>query len=91
MTTITIYAAVIEWPGELADADTRLILAVDESDRDVQIAEELRDMAASLTDPQWRNAIANADGVPWLGLVEMLEETEYNSPFVSLYTQEVSA
>lgn len=91
MITIIIHAAVIEWPGELADSETRLILALDADTRDAQIADELYVMADMLEDPQWRNAIANADGAPWSELVDMLEETEYSSPFVSTYEREITA
>lgn len=90
MSVVTIHAAVIEWPGELADAETRLVLALDDNDLAVKIADELRSMAEMLTDPQWRNAIANADGAPWSELLEMLEETEYSSPFVSTYEREIT-
>lgn len=90
MSVITIHAAIIEWPSELADADPRLVLALDDNDLSVKIAEELRSMAEMLTDPQWRNAIANADGAPWPELLEMLEETEYSSPYVSTYEREIA-
>lgn len=50
---VTIYAAVIEWPSRMTDAEPSLILARSEAERDEKIAAEIRDMAKAQSAPGW--------------------------------------
>ena len=91
-TRITIYAAVIEWPSWMSDADPALILARSESERDKQIAEEIAETARALAEPDWRDAInanSNAEGGNWRDWLDPLDATSYGQPFVTTYEMEV--
>lgn len=82
-----LYAAVIEWPIDLADVEPALILAGDEQERDREIAAEIRGLAADLVDPDWRDAIHSTDSDHWRDWIEPLEATRYGDPLVTLYQQ----
>lgn len=85
-----IYAAVIEWPEDLADRDPALILARSINERAAGIAAEIQDTADAMTDPDWRDALAGTDASDdWPD--EALAATRYGSPFVTLYEEEFTA
>ena len=83
-----IFAAVIEWPELLSDAEPGLVLAHSVGERDEMIAAEIRETAGMLAEPDWRDALADA-GDDWLDWMEPLELTSYGNPFVSTYEREV--
>lgn len=86
-----IYAAVIEWPNYLADRWPALILSSSEAERDAGIAAEISETADVLTDPEWRDAIAHTYSDDWHEWLDVLGETSYGEPFVTLYTREFPA
>lgn len=87
----TVYAAVIEWPEDLADRDPALILARSIDERAVGIAAEIQDTADAMTDPDWRDALVDLDGTEWANCADALENTVYGSPFITLYEKELTA
>ena len=87
----TIYAAVIEWPEPISDADPSLILATTEAERSAEIISDLRETGDLLTDPEWREALAGVDSAEWSDYTEALENTRYGSPFVTTYEREITA
>lgn len=84
-----IFAAVIEWPEDLADRDPALILAHSINERAAGIAAEIRDTADAMTEPDWRDALVDMDGTEWADRADALENTSYGSPFISLYEKEL--
>lgn len=84
-----VYAAVIEWPADIADRAPGLILARSMKERAAGIVAEIRKVADLLTDPQWREALAGVDGTTWDDCTEALENTRYGSPFITIYEREV--
>jgi hypothetical protein len=87
---ITIYAAVIEWPGVLADRAPGLVLARTTDERDEKIGAEIRATADAMSDSEWRDAIAQTDSDHWADWLEPLEQTTYDSPIVTDYIEEVA-
>lgn len=84
-----VYAAVIEWPHDIADRDPALILARSLSERAAGIIAEIREVADLLTDPEWRGALADIDSTEWPDWVDALELTRYGSPFVTEYERDI--
>lgn len=87
----TLYAAVIEWPYEIADRDPALILTRSIEDRATEIIAELREVADALTDDDWRTALAGVEGDEWADQLEALAGTRYGAPFITLHEKEIPA
>lgn len=86
---VQVYAAVIEWPEDISDRDPSLILTRSPSERAAGVVAEIREVADLLTDPEWRAALADIDGMDWPDCIDALELTRYGSPFVTTYEREI--
>ncbi|RBO73518.1 hypothetical protein [Microbacterium sp. H6] len=84
-----VYAAVIEWPEEIADRDPALILAHSMGERAAGVVAEIREVSDLLTDPEWRAALADIDSMEWPDCTDALEATRYGSPFVTTYERDI--
>lgn len=87
---LTLYAAVIEWPGDLADRAPGLVLARTPEERSEKIGAEIRATADAMSDSEWRDAITEADSEHWADWLDALEKTSYDSPIVTDYIEEVT-
>ncbi len=87
--SVTIYAAVIEWPARLADAEPSLILARSEVERDAEICDEISETARMQSADTWTRAITKADSEDWQDWLEALDEHAGEQPFITTYTREV--
>lgn len=88
---VTIYAAVIEWPSNIAH-DPDLILARSMKERAAQVTAALRSMADALTYPQWRDALnAASPDAEWPDLLDALDQTPHGGPFITTHEKEIPA
>lgn len=86
---LAVYAAVIEWPSYFADAESSLILARTEAERDEEIRQEILSTADALINTEWGQAIDAVTSEDWRDWLDALDETTIGQPFVSTYTREV--
>ena len=82
---VTIYAAIIEWPSRLADAEPSLILARSEAERDEEIGEEIRGTAGMQSADTWTHAIDETGSEDWRDWLASLDEHAHDQPYVTTY------